>query len=319
MVENAIITKMFTGLVPISQAKHQITSIVNAADSLDVGKKLKACRKYDSKTKERRDYWGELSLWNDRTTGFLIAEAKKNGVIGHAHTPNQKNTSSCTLQELLGEDSDQAAADISAMAQKLAKPDEQKFEEAVLKVKESGHEVSRAAVLRALAGAHVSKNSGENEWYTPQLYIDAARLAMGGIDLDPASSKAANEIVKAAKFFTADDDGLTQNWSGRVWMNPPYESKLIGLFAEKMAEAVESGSVTACCVLVNNATETKWFQRLAGVSSSICFPAGRVKFWHPERESAPLQGQAVLYAGKDAKAFQKAFKDFGWIGVRRLK
>lgn len=168
--------------------------------------------------------------------------------------------------------------------------------------------------IRFCTGAHVSKNSGENEWYTPQNYIDAAREAMGGIDLDPASSKAANAIVGASVFFSADDDGLTQDWIGRVWMNPPYSKDLIGQFAEKFAESVESGSLTAGCVLVNNATETKWFQRLAGVSSTICFPAGRVKFWHPERESAPLQGQAVLYAGKDSKAFLKAFQDFGFCG-----
>lgn len=169
--------------------------------------------------------------------------------------------------------------------------------------------------IRFCAGAHVSKNSGENEWYTPQQYIDAARQVMGGIDLDPASSKAANKIVQATKYYTAAQDGLQQDWSGRVWMNPPYAQPAMGQFAEKIAAFVESGAVTAACVLVNNATETKWFQRMASVSSAICFPAGRVKFWHPDRESAPLQGQAVLYAGKDRKAFCAAFKQFGWIGV----
>ncbi len=165
------------------------------------------------------------------------------------------------------------------------------------------------------SGASVSENAGDNEWYTPPEYIEAAVAVMGAIDLDPASTAAANEIVSAQAFYSAEDNGLEQDWRGRVWMNPPYDGKLIFPFCEKLAEAYAEGDVSEAIVLVNNGTETAWFQRLGEVASALGFPTRRVKFWHPEKESAPLQGQAVIYLGANVEAFRREFVRFGMTAV----
>lgn len=166
------------------------------------------------------------------------------------------------------------------------------------------------------AKAHVSHNSGENEWYTPGEYLASARDVMGTIDLDPASSLEANEVVQADAIFTIDDDGRTKEWHGCVWMNPPYAQPLIREFCEKLSWEFSIGRVQQAIVLVNNATETGWFQDLLVNASAVCFPRGRVKFWAPGRPSAtPLQGQAVIYLGKNTEEFTHMFSHFGWCCV----
>jgi len=163
--------------------------------------------------------------------------------------------------------------------------------------------------------AHVSRNTGENEWYTPAEYIEVAADVLGAIDLDPASTETANVVIQAKKIYTADNNGLAQKWIGRVWLNPPYAPGLIERFMEKLGREYESGNVSAAIALVNNATETAWFQVAASISSAMCFPSRRVRFWSPERIALaqPLQGQALLYFGEQCAQFTESFARFGLV------
>lgn len=163
------------------------------------------------------------------------------------------------------------------------------------------------------AKPHVSHNSGNNEWYTPAEYIDAARQVMGEIDLDPASNPTANTVVNAKVFYTAGDDGLARDWSGNVWMNPPYASELVKQFAAKMARHWRAGDISEAIVLVNNATETEWFRTLIDCATAVAFPHSRVKFWQPNGEpGSPLQGQALIYLGDNPTGFRTAFRHLAW-------
>ncbi len=134
---------------------------------------------------------------------------------------------------------------------------------------------------------------------------------MGSIDLDPASADKAQRIVKADTYYTQGTDGLSHEWFGNVWLNPPYSSELIVKFVDKLIS--ELGNIKQAIILVNNATETEWFSRLAGRASAVCFPKGRVKFYDPDGKiGAPLQGQALLYFGGQAELFEEKFKIKGW-------
>jgi len=159
---------------------------------------------------------------------------------------------------------------------------------------------------------HVANNSGENEWYTPAEYIEAARAAMGSIDLDPATSETANNVVQAATIYTAGINGLDQDWGGNVWLNPPYGQPLIAQLSEKMVSEYTCGNVNQAIVLVNNATETRWFQQMAERAKVICFPSGRIRYWGLDGvKNTPLQGQAFLYFGDNAGRFIQYFSNFG--------
>lgn len=179
---------------------------------------------------------------------------------------------------------------------------------------ERGEEPTNAALRREVVKPHVAHNTGKVEWYTPGHILDAARAVLGGFDLDPASSPAANEAVRAARIFTAEDDGLAQEWPvGRIWMNPPYASGLVDRFALRFCQAIRDGS--SGVVLVNNATETGWFQELLGVADAVCFPRGRVRFVDPGKgeAGAPLQGQAIIYCGPRPGDFRAAFCERGTV------
>jgi len=184
-------------------------------------------------------------------------------------------------------------------------------------------EVTKADVVAAakeperakeiLSKPHVANNSGNNEWYTPAEFCESARVVMGEITLDPASCKIANKQVKATKFFTADQDSLQKQWSGTVWLNPPYGQPLIADFAKKLITEWQSKRVSQAIVLVNNATETAWFQMLLVEASAVCFKLGRIKFLDASGAPAntPLQGQAFLYYGENTKAFRDEFSKHG--------
>jgi ParB-like chromosome segregation protein Spo0J len=199
---------------------------------------------------------------------------------------------------------------INLASQFVALPDDVKQDaiEAMAEQSETVKEVMREAVKQ-----YRQLGSGENEWYTPAEYADMAREVMGSIDLDPASCVEANEVIQASQFYTKEDDGLTKDWKGNLWINPPYSRDLMPAFVDKLKQSFINGDVDSAILLSHNNTDTAWFHSLASVSSAICFPKKRIKFYRGEEIAAPTNGQAFFYLGDNVGDFADIFGEVGFV------
>jgi ParB-like nuclease family protein/DNA N-6-adenine-methyltransferase Dam len=169
--------------------------------------------------------------------------------------------------------------------------------------------------------------STNNEWYTPRPFVDAAHEVMGGIDLDPASNAAANQIVRAECYYTIVEDGYTQPWGDtdtplRVWLNPPYgtddedssESNQ-ARWSRRLINEYRAGHVSEAVLLVNAVTGNTWFAPLK--SYPICFPDKRIRFYNTDTEAGqPTHGNALVYFGPNVAAFVRVFARFGAVMAR---
>ena len=171
-----------------------------------------------------------------------------------------------------------------------------------------------------------SKKRDSDSWFTPKNFTDSARKVMGSIDLDPFSSAAANKLVQATKFYTEEDDAFQQNWKVRrqfkdkaVWMNPPYSGKLCKDAVNKFIDCYDAGNFDTGIFLVNNSTETVWFQRALLNCNAVCFPAKRISFWNVDGKavSGNTRGQAFFYFGNNAEKFFEEFDQYGSVIVIR--
>lgn len=165
-------------------------------------------------------------------------------------------------------------------------------------------------------------SESRGDWYTPPEYAESIREALGGeIGLDPFSCEAANAVIQAGLYFDEQDNAFDQDWylpEGGIrtaYMNPPYQRGLIIQQAmSRFIDEYRRGSFDDGIVLVNNATETAWFQRALHHATAMCLPDRRIMFWdvHGKPVSKNTRGQAFLYFGKNARRFIRVFDKHGY-------
>jgi len=130
-----------------------------------------------------------------------------------------------------------------------------------------------------------SNNLNKNdEQYTPKYIFDGLGLTF---DLDVCAPVGGAPNVPALKHYSIEDDGLTSEWNGLVWMNPPYSKPTP--WADKFIEH-QNG------IALVPVTRGQWFHRLWTLADGILPTIYNMKFDRPGGGQNAITFQTVLVA-----------------------
>lgn len=138
--------------------------------------------------------------------------------------------------------------------------------------------------------------SATDVWLTPPHILKA----LGEFDLDPCAPLD-RPWDTAKNHYTIEDDGLAQDWFGRVWCNPPYGRAMIP-FLRRMVEHKNG------MVLIFARTETRaFFDYVWEHADAILFIKGRLNFCTPDGKPAGAAGSPsvlIAYGEENVEALQ---------------
>ena len=132
-------------------------------------------------------------------------------------------------------------------------------------------------------------SSDKNYWETPQALFDQLDAEFG-FTLDAAASDTNH---KCARFFTAQQNGLHQDWGGQcVFVNPPYGNVETGEWTRKCWLEAQKPNTTVVLLIPARTDRRSFHQYIYDASTyqarpgvSIRFLPGRLKF---ELDGAPV-------------------------------
>ena len=162
---------------------------------------------------------------------------------------------------------------------------------------------------KGMAGIHSPKMQ-KDEWLTPPEILNK----LGEFDLDPCHPILAPWPI-ATKFYSINDDGLNQNWSGRVWLNPPY-GLAASLWLRKLAD---HGNGIA---LIFARTETEmFFEHVWNKASALLFIKGRLFFHHVSGKRAAHNAGApsvlIAYGAENAEILKNCGIEGQYVELRK--
>ncbi|NJO60323.1 MAG: ASCH domain-containing protein [Richelia sp. RM2_1_2] len=157
-----------------------------------------------------------------------------------------------------------------------------------------------------------SKSKSSDCWYTPPPIVELVIKVLEEITLDPCADDGRH--IPAALHYTANDDGVAKEWSGKVYMNPPFSHP--GVWMKKLQAEMESGRVRSAIALLPAATDTNWLSPVLK-TQPVCFWKGRIKFLGEDYQlkNAARQSHVLVYWGENWQWFKEVFEPHGFVSV----
>jgi site-specific DNA-methyltransferase (adenine-specific) len=136
-------------------------------------------------------------------------------------------------------------------------------------------------------------HSNKEDYRTPEVLYRALNTTYGPFTLDAAASE---ENSLAQTHFTEADDGLTKQWTGVVWCNPPYGANKTGKWVQKAVEEVQAGNAKRVVMLIPayNTDSVCFHEFVLPFASTILFVRGRLKFGGPYSFTTARFGSMVV-------------------------
>lgn len=104
---------------------------------------------------------------------------------------------------------------------------------------------------------------------------------------------ALHATAKCRHYYSPEIDGLSQDWKGVCFMNPPYGREIVAWMEKAYNEGLK-GSTIVC--LVPARVDTYWWNTYCMRAKEIRFVKGRLKFGD-STNSAPFPSAVVIFQG----------------------
>jgi len=154
----------------------------------------------------------------------------------------------------------------------------------------------------------IMPKSKKNDFWTPRDVFEALDERFGPYTLDAAASEE-NALVE--DYYDKEANSLQQEWTGRVWCNPPYvkqdDKTTLKDWVLKAYDSVASGLAELVTLLIPAYTSNYyWHETIFPKASHLVFFRARLDFGGPHIRAGGASRQASV-----AVVFQNAWKGVG--------